>query len=75
MHLGITVFKRQREESVRDTEENKMFRKGGREAAKSDTWKTQGRENFRMEKSAGSLPAELRKMMIENRPKGLSSSR
>lgn len=34
MRLGITVFKRQREESVRDTEENKMVRKGGREQQK-----------------------------------------
>lgn len=53
-----------------------MVRKGRREAAKSDTWKTEGRENFRMEKvSRVILCRKLSKMLAENRPMGLSTSR
>lgn len=47
--MGITVFKRQIEESAKDTE-GKMVRKGRREAGKSNTGKTEGGEIFRMEK-------------------------
>ena len=49
MPLGITVFRRKIEESTKGTEKKKV-RKGRRETAKNDAWKTEVRENFRMEK-------------------------
>lgn len=71
--MGITVFKRQIEESAKDTE-----RKNGSKGKKrkSDTWKTEGRENFRKEKvSRVIFCRKLNKMMAEKRPVGLSTSR
>lgn len=50
MPLGITIFRWKIEESTKGTEKKRIVRKGRRETAKSDAWKTEVRENFRMEK-------------------------
>lgn len=50
-----------------------MVRKGRRESAKNDTWKTQGRENFRMEKVRRVVFCrKSSKMMAENRLLGFN---
>lgn len=67
------MVKRQMEESAKDTEEKNVQK--GRRSSQSDTWKTHGKENFRMEKvNRVTYCRKLSRMPTENRQMGFSTS-